>query len=454
MTKGKKDQKPKEPEFDSDSDSEIENDNEMETSVDVGYIDPDLYLESTEIERIMTKTLMKAPFFNSKVGGKPSWLNYFNLPLAVGTVSIDNNNVSEKPVRLECNNCESQLKFLLQLYAPISVNDQFYNRLANNEDVFHRVLYIFMCTNNKCLPISSRSLKIYRSQLKRTNKFFNSSPPPDTNTGNHENDQKTADNHLLEFYKGLYEKNLFSNCVICGLLSTKKCAKCAFAHYCSQGHQVFDWKSENHKGVCEGYLHWSTNDIDVDELIKLYIEKENAPGATSDLNNGLNEHVFPEYEIAIEPEVIPARSEKKIKKEKKFDEEKLALELENNLALDQDLDNVKETECDRDFEKFNKRTKDEPTQIIRYDRGGTPLWVTKYEKLKVESSIPNCTHCGSKRIFEFQVNPQLLNYLCIDEGHQTNGIDWAGLYVYTCIKSCSAANKSCVEEFIYKQEFV
>ena len=53
----------------------------------------------------------------------------------------------------------------------------------------------------------------------------------------------------------------------------------------------------------------------------------------------------------------------------------LALDLENNVALDKDLDNVQETECDRDFEKFNKRTKDEPTQVIRYDRGGEPFWV-------------------------------------------------------------------------------
>jgi hypothetical protein len=54
----------------------------------------------------------------------------------------------------------------------------------------------------------------------------------------------------------------------------------------------------------------------------------------------------------------------------------------------------------------------------------------------------------------FQINPQLLNYLNIEEGKQMNSIDWAGLYIYTCSKSCTAANKSYVEEFIYKQDFV
>ncbi len=81
--------------------------------------------------------------------------------------------------------------------------------------------------------------------------------------------------------------------------------------------------------------------------------------------------------------------------------------------------------------------------------------VTKHEKLKKDSSVPNCSHCGSKRVFEFQVNPQLLNYLGIEESKSVlSSIDWAGLYVYTCSKSCKAGNKGLVEEFIYKQDFV
>lgn len=452
MTKNKQ-QKSKEAVIESDSEcSDEETTHDTETNVDVGYIDPDLYPESTHIERKLTKTLMKSPFFNSKVGGRPSWLNYSSLPLAVGTAHETNNNNEIPPPRLQCNNCKSQLKFLLQLYAPISENDKLYHKLEKAEDVFHRVLYIFLCANTECLPTSSRAFKVYRSQLRHKNEFFSPDPPPEF-TGDNEEDMKAADNHLLAFYKTLYEKNLINECTVCGLISTKKCAKCAFSHYCSQGCQVFDWVKENHKAVCEGYLHWSTVENDVDELLKLYIERENAPGALSD--QGFTEHVFSEYEITIDAEVIEAPVIRK-KKEKviEFDEEKLAAELAGNLALDQDLDNVKESETDRDFDKFTQRTKDEPTQIVRYDRGGEPFWVTKYEKIRKESTIPNCGQCGAKRIFEFQVNPQLLNYLGIDEGKQVNSVDWAGLYVYTCSKSCSAANKSYVEEFIYKQEFV
>jgi pre-rRNA-processing protein TSR4 len=82
------------------------------------------------------------------------------------------------------------------------------------------------------------------------------------------------------------------------------------------------------------------------------------------------------------------------------------------------------------------------------------LWITRFGRLN-EKKIPKCEQCGSRRIFEFQVNPQLLNYLKLDETKQiSNSVDWAGIYVYTCAKSCQAANGSYVEEFIYKQDFV
>ena len=259
--KSKKQQsKPVEPEFESDTESEDETTGEsLETSVDVGYVDPDLYAESTESERKLTKALLKSPFFNSKVGGIPSWLNFFNIPLAIGTNTTqvtNNNELTSQPIKLECQNCQKQLKFLLQLYAPISENDKLFHKLENASDVFHRVLYVFLCTNNECLPVKSRGLKVFRAQLKRKNEFFSENPPPKMNNEKDteiSSDSKLADKHLLEFYKNLYEKNLFiGQCVTCGLACTKKCAKCKFTSYCCHAHQVFDWSKENHKSVCEG----------------------------------------------------------------------------------------------------------------------------------------------------------------------------------------------------------
>jgi len=157
--------------------------------------------------------------------------------------------------------------------------------------------------------------------LRRKNDFFSENPPPSLDSGDNEKDVKAAEEHLLNFYKGLFEKNLMGSCVICGLGCTKKCAKCKFTSYCCQAHQVFDWQKQNHKAVCEGYEHWSHVENDVDELLKLMIEKENMPGELSDLNQGLNDFVFPEYEVLIEPEVIVPLVDKKTKKDKKLEEE-------------------------------------------------------------------------------------------------------------------------------------
>ena len=53
------------------------------------------------------------------------------------------------------------------------------------------------------------------------------------------------------------------------------------------------------------------------------------------------------------------------------------------------------------------------------------------------------------------INQQLLCFLGFEDDLKqlNNCIDWAGLYVYTCLRNCTAANKSYCEEFVYKQDF-
>jgi pre-rRNA-processing protein TSR4 len=75
----------------------------------------------------------------------------------------------------------------------------------------------------------------------------------------------------------------------------------------------------------------------------------------------------------------------------------------NSEGMDQDLDALKENDYDKDFERFKKISAEEAEQVVRYERGGEPLWCTKYNKLK-ETQVPACQKCGAKRIFEFQVD--------------------------------------------------
>jgi len=43
-------------------------------------------------------------------------------------------------------------------------------------------------------------------------------------------------------------------------------------------------------------------------------------------------------------------------------------------------------------------------QVLRYDLGGQPLWVTDHNILQDSSAVPDCENCGAPRHFEFQVN--------------------------------------------------
>lgn len=75
------------------------------------------------------------------------------------------------------------------------------------------------------------------------------------------------------------------------------------------------------------------------------------------------------------------------------------------------LSNVSETELeqytrtlpeDKVFNKFSKRIARHPDQVLRYDRGGTPLWITGRTG-STDVAVPNCQYCNEERQFEFQV---------------------------------------------------
>lgn len=97
--------------------------------------------------------VLESRFFPSKVGGKPAWLDLKNLP--------DYNQMS-------CEYCKSTCIFLCQIYAPYE----------EDEEAFHRTLFIFICRNPSCCKANQNgNLKIFRSQLRRINEFYSPTPP-------------------------------------------------------------------------------------------------------------------------------------------------------------------------------------------------------------------------------------------------------------------------------------
>lgn len=100
---------------------------------------------------------------------------------------------------------------------------------------------------------------------------------------------------------------------------------------------------------------------------------------------------------------------------------------------------------DKAFNKFKKRIAYEPKQILRYDRGGEPLWVSGEASINA-ADVPACPYCQGPRIFEFQIMPQLLN----DLGNEV--IDWGTIVVYTCKQNCSQG-PAYKKEFVWQQDF-
>ncbi|XP_072822371.1 programmed cell death protein 2 isoform X2 [Vicugna pacos] len=167
-------------------------------------------------------------------------------------------------------------------------------------------------------------------------------------------------------------------------------------------------------------------------------------GLRDNLDSTVPDHnfLFPEFEIVIETEdeIMPEVVEKEDKSEiiGSMDE-----------APEEELDSMAKHESREDniFQEFKAKVSLEPEQVLRYGRGIAPIWISG-ENVPQEKDIPDCP-CGAKRMFEFQVMPQLLNYLKADRLGRS--VDWGVLAIFTCAESCRLGT-GYTEEFVWKQD--
>ena len=113
-----------------------------------------------------------------------------------------------------------------------------------------------------------------------------------------------------------------------------------------------------------------------------------------------------------------------------------------------------ETVKDKNFKRFLKVIQCDKRQIIRYHRMEKPLWVST-DHIPIDADIANCEYCGEKRVFEFQIMPQLLNIVKLDNNSSQNmneaTVDWGTIAIYTCEKSCNSSGNQYKREFAWKQ---
>ncbi|XP_027202339.2 programmed cell death protein 2-like [Dermatophagoides pteronyssinus] len=108
---------------------------------------------------------------------------------------------------------------------------------------------------------------------------------------------------------------------------------------------------------------------------------------------------------------------------------------------------------DKDNYKFYKQLHKCPEQIMRYEFAGKPLKSSG----RINFSIETCKNCKSKRIFELQLMPSLINVLLNNKmktiDQQDISIDFETILIYTCGKNCySTTNEICEEQvFLFKE---
>lgn len=105
------------------------------------------------------------------------------------------------------------------------------------------------------------------------------------------------------------------------------------------------------------------------------------------------------------------------------------------------------------FSRFMKKISLCPQQILRYCRGGKPLFISEPpSNLPQVVSAAACGSCGGSRTFELQLMPALVSLLRGKDGSTQAELEFGTVLVYTCANSCwTDGSHSPVEEFCFVQ---
>jgi len=292
---------------------------------------------------------------------------------------------------MTCPQCEKPRAFLLQVYAPDN----------NQTRAFHRTIYIFICKNEKCWNSESPPILVLRSQLGRDNPFYPPDPPQDSPS---------------------WRTDIVAQvplCHVCGSRGNMTCSRCRRVSYCGQYCQKLDWKA-GHKKQCQAgggkcpptLASWCLNEG--------LLEMEEEPERDDDFGGDRIQELVDE-----------------------------ATKTGGSVNVDEDEWEAIERDQKEDkiMEKFKKRVRRCPDQVIRYDRRGLPLLCSSTPL----PPAPPCNLCQGSRSFEFQVMPQLLSEMNLGSDSYEGGLDWGSIHVFTCDQSCHVEEGYVQEHFILQQ---
>lgn len=396
--------------------------------------------------------------FTSKAGGLPVWLYRKPRP---------------PPPVTRCSNCLQPDRFLLQVYAPIEED------VVGHDQAFHRVLYVSVCQNSACLS-DFKGVSVIRAQLPRRNPFYSFNADEDT-CDNSDNDESRR-----------HRDGWTPSCDVCGYLGNLSCSGCHRAKYCSKRCQKDDWVC-GHRTECSKMSKNETDHTEETSPLQSYIAEQKRelwrfsemeivtdrhrtpPQSESDEDDGDEDADDEETWDRREPscdankcdeEVLDITDENIVKGTfQDADEEELPEELFANRSSTRSSDRV--------AQKFSRVVGYEPEQVIRYERGGLPLWGGLNGRCALQN-VEVCENCGCQRKFELQIMPQLLYLLGRhrreSKANEHDNIssdpkvgleniarrlrddaDWLTIVVLTCVKSCPLEEGSYAKERAWVQ---
>jgi pre-rRNA-processing protein TSR4 len=100
------------------------------------------------------------------------------------------------------------------------------------------------------------------------------------------------------------------------------------------------------------------------------------------------------------------------------------------------------------FKNFQKIVQQCPTQVLRYEFKGNPLFYAEDKEL-MSGDLPKCPRCRLQCVFEFQLMPAILTVLPVScmittasndnkEKKIVVGLDFGTVLAYTCSANCDA----------------
>ena len=398
--------------------------------------------------------------FRSKVGGRPAWLD----PCALPT-----------PAQLSCGVTGAPLEFLCQVYAPLDESsdesdddddeddDEATKRRGRrnrnkHEDAFHRAVFVFVGPSGSAMgksndpSVGNRSIRAFRCQLPRENEHYSPRPPP----------REGCPPPRLVDVSAVTNADRWRVAECEASIVAAAAEAAAAAGGAGQIAAAFA-KGGGGTGGGAGAGAGASPPLRLFPEAELVVEEEG-----SDCGSDLEEAVAAAEramkttstttrkaaaaDAAAAAAAPPTPAQKPGGgREQQQEEEEETTAAEEEEADAEMMDSV-EAAVHPDasaMARFAARVARAPSQVLRYrfdrkrqkqkqkssskNEGGT-IWPRASPK--PPSAVPPCFNCGAPRALEFQLLPQMLNFLGCDAADE-EAPDWSCVGVWSCVESCS-----------------